>query len=160
MEFCERKGLHPMIDYWARKAQGMRGGLASASPVSWPCSETGGPLKEHETKRALGRILVALCRDPFEHPFGPSYDHQSVVNYAYTLLEVEKLINAIFPLYGLTLEELFIYLDIWKELEVGKKERPPYTYWTDPDPNPIGRHYILSLYTNFAVISLVSAFVM
>lgn len=83
-------------------------------------------VNSNEEKVELGKIYVALHRDPFEHLYGPARLWQS----EYKVYDVEELINKVDPGYGPVLEESFLRHGFWPELDMDQN-RPRHCYYTD-----------------------------
>ncbi|XP_037454036.1 uncharacterized protein LOC119324351 [Triticum dicoccoides] len=124
------EGLHPLVNYWVREGQALRGikKTTDRAPLERPLSADGKKImvNSNEEKVELGKIYVALHRDPFEHLYGPARLWQS----EYKVYDVEELINKVDPGYGPVLEESFLRHGFWPELDMDQN-RPRHCYYTD-----------------------------
>ncbi|XP_037472443.1 uncharacterized protein LOC119348426 [Triticum dicoccoides] len=134
-ELLTPAGLHPLIDYWAsynqemiRQQSGNGVILTHQRPIVVP---------RFNTVYELGNRLIALCRDPFEHPYGPLYadpsyaDLYPYLEMGYSIFQIEQLINHLIPLYGPTADEQILVHKLWDNVFTGQRPLPPHANWTD-----------------------------
>lgn len=138
------RGLQKVVNHWAREGQSMRGIKAGESPVVLPNSTIeglrAGSIKDvYELIAAieqdpgapveLGKIMVALHRDPFEHLYEPL--KRGLWPRSYNVLDVEQLLNGVNPAFGPTVERSFLERGMWHLWDVNPGSKPPYLYWTN-----------------------------
>ncbi|KAM3244243.1 hypothetical protein ACQJBY_055889 [Aegilops geniculata] len=135
LELFEPAGLHPFVDYWAREGRAMRGlgSRMSKCPLTIPSVPYGTELDPVTLGIEVGKMSIALHRDPFEHPFGPFNDHvgEYLWKRPYNILQIEELLNCVDPKYGPSLEASFMVHGIWDRLDLDHS-KPALCYWSGP----------------------------